>query len=171
MLGLLLDRPMNGYMIKQTMEISTANFIRPSYGNIYPTLKTLEKKGFIRSTIHGSSNKKTTFYQVTEEGHKLFKTWLLSPVEDPQFGHNHLLHLFFYRHLTKGERTNKTNALITFYQNEINKLITLKKSLKDLADPFQMTTIDYGIMCYQSTIAFYQERVMNKEQRINDQSL
>jgi DNA-binding PadR family transcriptional regulator len=44
MLGLLLDRPMNGYMIKQTMEISTANFIRPSYGNIYPTLKTLEKK-------------------------------------------------------------------------------------------------------------------------------
>jgi len=67
MLGLLLDRPMNGYMIKQTMEISTANFIRPSYGNIYPTLKTLEKKGFIRSTIHGSSNKKQPFTRLPKK--------------------------------------------------------------------------------------------------------
>lgn len=161
-LGLLLDRKMNGYTLKQTMEISTSNFIKPSYGNIYPTLKKLKKRGDIDDFVDDSTHKKTIIYHVTDQGYARFKRWLLNPVEDPTFGHNHLLHLFFYRHLSRQEQTRKTNALISFYRSEIKKLSDLRNTVEGLADAYQKATIDYGIQCYELIISFYQNKILDQ---------
>ena len=47
LLGLLSLKPMSGYEIKQMIEGSIGYFWRESFGQIYPTLKRLEKGGWI----------------------------------------------------------------------------------------------------------------------------
>lgn len=154
-LGLLMDFPMNGYQIKKTLELSTANFQKISYGNIYPTLKKLEKEGYIESFHDIENNTPKIIYKINDSGFKYFKKWLLSPTEDLQFGHNHLMALFFYKHLTAEERKTKTKYLINFYHIEVQKLKRLKDEVCDLADSYQMATLEYGIKVYEFNINFY----------------
>ncbi|MEE4195946.1 MAG: PadR family transcriptional regulator [Anaerolineae bacterium] len=155
-LGLLLDRPMNGYQLKQTMEVSTSNFLKPSYGNIYPTLKTMAKKGYVLKEKDESTAKVSSLYSVTDKGFEHFRKWLLEPIDDLLFGHNHLLQLFFFRHLTEEERAKKIDQLIRLYQMEIEKLKALKEQIADVADSFQLSTLEYGLKIYAMNIEFYQ---------------
>jgi DNA-binding PadR family transcriptional regulator len=147
---------MNGYQLKQTMEVSTSNFLKPSYGNIYPTLKAMTKKGFVIQEKDESTAKISSFYSVTNMGFEHFRKWLLEPIDDLMFGHNHLLQLFFFRHLTDEERANKINQLIRSYQIEIDKLKALKEQVAGVADSYQLSTLDYGLKIYAMNIEFYQ---------------
>ncbi len=167
-LGLLIDYPLNGYTLKKMMDDSTSNFLKPSYGNIYPTLKALSDEGLIEPLEMNETKRHSTTYQVTATGHEVFRSWLLKPVDDLQFGHNHLLHMFFFRHLDETERALKIDQLIGFYQGEINRLKTLKTHIGPIADDFQIETLHYGIEVYELNIRFYQSLRTSKEAMNND---
>jgi DNA-binding PadR family transcriptional regulator len=154
-LGLLLDNPMNGYQIKKTLDLSTSNFQKISFGNIYPTLKKLEKHNYIESIEDVSNNKKQFIYKINELGYKHFINWLLTPLDELQFGHNHLLHLFFFKHLNQDEKKTKAKYFIDFYNMEIQKLIKLKDQVCHLADSYQLDTLEYGLKIYHLNIEFY----------------
>ncbi len=64
LIGLLAERPMNGYEMIGELESRTNGVWRPSPGSIYPTLQALEDEGLIRSTEDGG---KRTF-ELTEAG-------------------------------------------------------------------------------------------------------
>ena len=46
-MGTVLHKPSTGYDIKKEIEAGIGNFFKSSYGNLYPTLKKLTKKGFL----------------------------------------------------------------------------------------------------------------------------
>jgi hypothetical protein len=94
-------------------------------------------------------------YKINKSGISYFKKWLLAPTEDLQFGHNHLLTLFFYKHLTEDERNTKTKYSIDFYHMEIQKLKQLRNEICNLADSYQMDTLKYDIRAYEFNINFY----------------
>lgn len=164
LLGILSDYTMNGYELKNFMEDSISNFYKPSYGNIYPTLATLKELHFIEE-VPERSNERTTRYHVTPSGYALFRERLLAPVDDIQFGNDHLLHLFFYHHLSRDEQIAKTTALIARYNHEVQSLTDLRELVKPRAREFQLATLDYGIEFYKKYIQFYQNLLPQMQEK------
>jgi PadR family transcriptional regulator, regulatory protein AphA len=155
-LGFLMDQPMNGYQIKKCMEISTFHFLKASYGNIYPSLKSLVIEGLLEESENLTTKRKNaSVYSITSNGIKLFIDWLKHDKADHHYGNNHLLELFFLRHLSESDKIDRINRNINVFEEEINKLKMLKQEIIGLADDYQLMTLEYGLITYAEKIEFY----------------
>ncbi|PZF82851.1 PadR family transcriptional regulator [Jiangella anatolica] len=63
-LGVLADRPMNGYQMIQEIAERSGGVWRPSPGSIYPTLQQLEDEGLVRAEEDNGRR----VYRLTAEG-------------------------------------------------------------------------------------------------------
>lgn len=72
-LRLLSRQEMYGYEVVQGIRLSTNGVIVLAEGVIYPTLHTLEKKGFLKSAAKTVDGRKRIYYQVTAKGKKRFE--------------------------------------------------------------------------------------------------
>ncbi len=85
-LGLLTVRPMSGYDLKKTIDISLKFFWAESFGQLYPQLKKLKDDHLIEllPQAENSGREKKT-YKITEQGRKVLADWILqNPVIRPQ---------------------------------------------------------------------------------------
>jgi DNA-binding PadR family transcriptional regulator len=64
LLMLLIEEPMNGYQLMQTIEERSGGEWRPSPGSVYPSLSQLEDEGFIRATERDG----TRLFEITDAG-------------------------------------------------------------------------------------------------------
>lgn len=81
-LGLLQQKPLHGYYLKQQLELFMSGCISVNYGSIYPLLKRLEQRGAIavmEEEGEGSTGRK--IYSITERGRML---WTQKMLEHPQ---------------------------------------------------------------------------------------
>jgi len=95
-LGLLGHTPMSGYDIKKSVATRMSYLWDLSYGQIYPTLKELEKNGQITKKVeikeHGPNR---IVYTITDKGLKELQTWLAKPAKKEVHKYEFLLKLFF----------------------------------------------------------------------------
>lgn len=68
-LTVLQERPMHGYEISTFIEEQSQGFYRPSPGAIYPALRTLLNKGYVRI----KSEERRKIYQITPAGRRLLR--------------------------------------------------------------------------------------------------
>lgn len=95
-LGTLTYGPMSGYDIKKFIERSINNFWRESYGQIYPTLKSLSSEGLVTRTVEKQEGKPDRFvYSITEAGRDELREWLVEPAEPDVPRSEFLLKIFF----------------------------------------------------------------------------
>lgn len=100
-LGLLSRRPLTGYDIKKTVQTRLDYVWDLSNGQIYPTLKTLEKEGLITKEVETKeSGPIRKIYTITKQGSKELKDWLNKPARPEVNRYEMLLKLMF------GEHTN-----------------------------------------------------------------
>jgi len=66
-LNVLQQRPMHGYEITRVIQEQSRGFYRPSAGSVYPALRTLLDKGYVR--VNDENRRKV--YQITSAGKKL----------------------------------------------------------------------------------------------------
>jgi DNA-binding PadR family transcriptional regulator len=80
-LGLLSWRgPLSGYQVKQVYEVSASFFWNVSYGQIYPTLKSLEEEGLVTSTVERDEGRpERRIYEISDKGREALHEWLLEP--------------------------------------------------------------------------------------------
>ena len=79
-LGLLAHEELSGYDIKKKIDSMIRYFWEVGYGQIYPTLKTLEAEGMITKKSAGSSKGPEKYlYHITDEGRDALKEWLEIP--------------------------------------------------------------------------------------------
>jgi len=149
-LGFLIQTPMSGYDLKKQMDISVANFMSPSFGNIYPTLKSLEKKGFIKATQPKNKRGKK-IYTVTPAGQTHFLDWLSSPPDDP-----FLARVFFMNLLNKEERITLIDQYIKSLEAELNHLDHLEKNYRPIMGDYPYQTLQFGKYIYQKELEYYQ---------------
>jgi DNA-binding PadR family transcriptional regulator len=77
LLGLMEREPQTGYTIKKAIEYEYSHFWQESYGQIYPTLKTLVKEGLAESVKEEPNNKRGQItYRITAAGKEELKKWL-----------------------------------------------------------------------------------------------
>ena len=76
-LGLLDESPHYGYEIKQKFERMMGDLWPVSYGQLYPTLRKLSDEQFVTmETRQGKKAVEKNVYSITEEGRRVFKSWL-----------------------------------------------------------------------------------------------
>jgi len=107
-LGLLQTEPLNGYRLKQKLELFLTGCINANYGAIYPLLKRLQEKGCIevsleKERLNGFDSK---IYRLTEAGEK---RWVEKMLEHPQESwvnarSRFMIKFFFFTHLDPPQR-------------------------------------------------------------------
>ena len=156
-LGFLIQIPLSGYELKKRMELSVANFMSPSFGNIYPTLKYLAEKGFITSSQEeGLRHKKV--YTATVSGTTHFLKWLTSDPDEP-----FLARVFFMNLIAKEERTKLIEKHIEGLNEELRHLTFLEENYGDIMGEFPYQTLSYGKYITQKEVEYYQKRLKGEK--------
>ena len=96
-LGLLAHSPQTGYSIKKSIEYEYSHFWQESYGQIYPTLKSLSEEGLAvsSSASEAEDGRRQIVYNITDAGKKELKKWLSEPPEIAKLRYELLLKISF----------------------------------------------------------------------------
>jgi len=104
LLGFLNYRPMTGYELKQNMDGSTSHFWNAKLSQIYTTLKSLEEKGWVRSSVQAQEERPDKrIYTITTEGKSSLRKWLAEPLTEVTPHKNALLLKLFFAAQTDRE--------------------------------------------------------------------
>jgi DNA-binding PadR family transcriptional regulator len=165
-LGLLGIKPMSGYDIKKWVNVSFRYFWDIGYGQIYPTLKTLESEGLVTM-----KNDKTeggqirNLYTVTAEGKTELETWLLG---QEQKEYEILLKLYFGNALPPAILKEKVRVFQKKREQELAEIEKTDSYLAGLPDamtakPFLRSVGSCGTMTYKAQIAWAEETLIMLE--------
>jgi len=132
LLGFLNYSPMTGYQLKQNMDVSTSHFWNAKLSQIYTTLKSLEKKKWIRSSIQKQDERPDKrVYTITSEGRSNLQKWLAEPLTELAPHKNALLLKLFFAAQTDREtisamlhlQKNLHQRQADFYRTETRDMI------------------------------------------------
>lgn len=155
-LGMVLDKALTGYDIKKYIENGIGVFYKASFGSLYPALKKLTQKGYLTMYEQPQGNRQKKFYQITEEGKKVFFEWLTEPLNLLDGANVHLAKIYFFDRLKPDIREQQLLAHEINNTNYLHKLEALEKSFDkmDHKDCFyyKLSTLYYGICITRESI-------------------
>ena len=96
-LGALSIQPMSGYAVREAIRDVLGHFWSESFGQIYPTLKALEREGLVARA--GTARAGGSTFTVTDTGRHRLRELLTEPVRELPSRNGLLLRLFFGRTL------------------------------------------------------------------------
>jgi PadR family transcriptional regulator AphA len=95
-LGVLSYEPATGYDIRKFLEETTSVFWKESYGQIYPTLLSLESAGRIKLLESKGDKRDKKMYAITDAGRSELSRWIRSRDFTLKPGRNELLLKIFF---------------------------------------------------------------------------
>jgi len=149
-LGMLALGPGSGYDLKKRIEGSVAHFWSESYGQIYPALRELRTRGWIRRRAGRSGGRRDRHvYEITERGREALASWRAEPPRDAPFRNELLLKLFFGGHDPVGPEIDWIEKLLAEQRDAIRAFEGIREQLnKEQHDhpslPFWLITLSYG---------------------------
>ena len=95
-LGLLNHEDLTGYDIKKRIDQALSFFWEAGFGQIYPSLKLLEREGLVEKRTEKQENRPNRLiYSITARGRNELRKWLAIPVEKEHVRYEILLKIFF----------------------------------------------------------------------------
>ncbi|HVW78172.1 MAG TPA: PadR family transcriptional regulator [Alloacidobacterium sp.] len=171
-LGLLSLGPMSGYDLKQLSAWSVGHFWREGYGQIYPTLRQLEKERLVVRKTHRQKGKPDrNVYSITPEGEERLKEWLELPAS-PEVPRNELLLKLFFGQWTPIATTKRqVEEHRELWRQQISEYAAIRKRLhsehsKEPGLPFWEMTLSYGEHIAKAQLAWSEETLkkLNREE-------
>jgi DNA-binding PadR family transcriptional regulator len=144
-LGFLMYGSMTGYELKKFFSISFSFFSGLSYGSIYPALRRMEEEGLITMRVQvqdGSPNRK--IYTITGKGRSTFVEALKAPFAFERNRSAFLTRLFFFAHLSPGERLENATRHLESVKEIQSELESARPEIEAHADPFQKLCFEFG---------------------------
>jgi DNA-binding PadR family transcriptional regulator len=169
-LGLLSHEPQTGYDIRQTAERAIGNFWSDiSFGQIYPTLKKLEKQKLVsmKSEVEEGQRLKKV-YSITGKGRDVLHDWLQNPSDSEIYKLDILLKLYFGAQGRIEDSIDNVRAFRAKYQ-ELGDLYdayekNLKKTLHNQPDhQFILLTLRYGQHLVRANLDWAEETLKTLE--------
>lgn len=146
-LGVLMEKPMHGYELKQYFETRMLVFWMISYGSIYPVLKKLKEEGSVVARREVSGPRGKIVYEITEEGRREFRKILKERIKkEVHVRDEFTLHLFFLDYL--GSEEIKDLLLQKKRGNEklLAHLIEKEETLRKILLKYRFSAIERGVM-------------------------
>lgn len=136
-LGLLSHEPLSGYDIRQRIDEAIGFFWRESYGQIYPVLARLRRRGLVRRSAAARGKRRRQTYAITPAGRDALAAWLRDPPEPESVRNELLLKTFFSAALpTRVLRTHveaflaRQRALAAYFARGAGEVETVKPARK-----------------------------------------
>jgi len=134
-MGMLNMEPLTGYELKKKFEDSIINSWNLSFGQIYPTLKVLEKKGFVTQSTRTNPNRPPSkVYNLTEKGRQELTKWLSGNISRERLKYEIFLKLFFGGQISIAENINNIRE---FRAKNLEELKALKDFESECVEIFR----------------------------------
>ncbi|HEX3022413.1 MAG TPA: helix-turn-helix transcriptional regulator [Lachnospiraceae bacterium] len=155
-LGMVLEEALTGYDIKKYIENGVGVFYKASYGSLYPLLKKQTDKGYLTMVEKPQGGRQKKFYQITEEGRKVFLEWLTQPLEMEDSNDNRLVKVYFFDRISKEIRDQQLEEYERKNVIYLRKLQALSQEFEKLENKecfyYKLSTLYYGICIIKETI-------------------
>jgi PadR family transcriptional regulator, regulatory protein AphA len=93
---------MSGYDVRAYIKASVSQFWSESFGQIYPALDRLKRRGLVKNRRDPASARSRMVYEITPRGRKTLREWLAKPPEPERPRSEVILKTFLGDHATPG---------------------------------------------------------------------
>jgi DNA-binding PadR family transcriptional regulator len=162
-LGLLKERAMHGYELRKQLTQRLGFFWTVSFGSLYPTLRKLERRGWVAKTRTGDerpasgAGRRKQVYRITPEGERQFLTLLEGPggAED-----KFTLRLAFFRYLRPETRIRLLERRKAYLQERLEEgRRSLSGATGHSADAYTLSLMRHGVEVTERDIDWLDELV------------
>jgi DNA-binding PadR family transcriptional regulator len=159
-LGALSVEPMTGYAVREAIRDVLGHFWSESFGQIYPTLAELERRGHVRR--RGSDRPRSSTFAITASGHRRLKELLAEPIQPEPPRNGLMLRLFFGRRLGP----DACRALVERTKADAERRLEELRSIRSEIErddthaedrPYWLLTVAAGEQGARATIAWADE--------------
>jgi DNA-binding PadR family transcriptional regulator len=146
--------------VRKAVQKSLGNFWSESYGQIYPTLKSLAEEGLAdRSVEHRAGKPDRHVYTITKKGLERLNAWLLQPAEAHKYRVEVLVKLLFGELLGPEACLDHVHRFRNEHQGLLSHYQAIKKEL--IADwrgapglPYWLLTVECGLKVGAAYVAW-----------------
>jgi DNA-binding PadR family transcriptional regulator len=163
-LGLLLKKPLHGYLLKQQLEMFMSGCISVNYGAIYPLLKRLEKQGYIKTQELTDAGSNRKVYQITELGHDRWRQKMLAHPHESWVNSRSrfIIKFFFFSQLEPTERVKLMQSRLMTCQlrleNRESQIVE-----QDAEDPYQAIALQRHLANLRFEIEWLKKQIFREQ--------
>jgi len=159
-LGALSVEPMTGYALRQAIRNVLGHFWSESFGQIYPTLATLERQGHV--SRRGSTRPGRSSFEITDSGLVRLRELLGQPIQATPPRNGLMLRLFFGRQLGM---ESCTSLVVESRAAAVEQLAAYERIIQELEGdpgnahdrPYWLLTVAAGVHSARATIDWADE--------------
>ena len=154
-LGLVAMHPQSGYDLRKVFETTPMGNFSSSPGAIYPALKSLENKGWIRGQQEDTGSLRLRLvYSITDEGEKVLRAELEKPVTHKELVWHFdlvMLRFAFIERLGYAEALRFLGEFRTEAEAYLNHLEELRDQMHEQLSPCGRLALEHGIQNYDAS--------------------
>ncbi len=169
-LGLLKDRPMHGYEIKQRFEHISGLFWKVSYGSLYPALRKLSAEGYIFQQPAPEDHAGRKVFHLTESGQDALLAWLREAGNFDELNRNSrnefMLRLTFFTYLPKIEALDLVNRRLGNIRRKLDELVAKTDEIRrrnEKGDYYRRAMLDYIVRSVRTEMNWLEDILAGKE--------
>lgn len=166
LLGLLAHEKASGYELKKKIDMAISHFWEVSYGQLYPSLRKLEKEGAVRSqTMPSQKGPDRIVYEITDQGREKLTSWLSEPHDKEHVRYEILLKLFFGSLGSPEENMAKIKAFGQRHAQDLKMMTLFKENLGAVIEEspdhlYYYLTVLFGAHVYKAYLSWAEEAVV-----------
>ena len=154
-LGLVAMHPQSGYDLRKVFETTPMGNFSSSPGAIYPALKSLEKKGWIRGQADNEQSLRPRLvYSITDEGDRVLRAELKKTVTHEELVWHFdlvMLRFAFVERLGYAEALRFLDEFHTEAEAYVRHLEELRVQMKEQLSPCGRLALEHGIQNYSGS--------------------
>ncbi len=155
-LGLVAMHPQSGYDLRKVFETTPMGNFSSSPGAIYPALKSLAKKGWVRGrTDNPDSLRPRLVYSITDEGDRVLRAELKKTVTHEELVWHFdlvMLRFAFIERLGYAEALRFLDEFHTEAKAYVRHLEELRVQMKEQLSPCGRLALEHGIQNYSGSV-------------------
>jgi DNA-binding PadR family transcriptional regulator len=165
-LGLLKEKAMHGYELKQQLTQKLGHFWQVSYGSLYPTLRDLRERGAIAPEYDTEeTSRRKNVYRITEKGEKEFLKLIEDPASTTWEEDKFPLRFAFFRFVKPEIRIRLLERRRAYLENKLADLRTSLEDGQERIDSYTRSLIRHGVDATTADIAWLDE-LISAERRL-----
>lgn len=165
-LGLLKEKAMHGYELKQQLTQKLGHFWQVSYGSLYPALRDLKERGAIAPEFGAEeASRRKNVYRITDKGEREFLELIEDPASTAWEEEKFPLRFAFFRYVKPEIRLRLLERRRAYLVGKLGDLETSLAEDRDRIDSYTRSLIRHGVEATQADIDWLDE-LISAERRL-----
>jgi DNA-binding PadR family transcriptional regulator len=168
-LGLLKEKAMHGYELKQQLTQKLGHFWQVSYGSLYPALRELRQRGCIEPVFDTEeTSRRKNVYRITASGEQEFLELIEDPAATAWEEEKFPLRFAFFRYVKPEIRLRLLERRKTYLQEKLADLRASLEAPEERIDSYTRSLIRHGLEATTSDIAWLDELISAERRLVNN---